>query len=322
MPVPTNFAAQLEAFVQEWKAAQASSSDWAYRGGDPFPHFVWTDPGDSWQACLDWLNELQGSWCFRGQRESSWNLDTSLDRAVLVARRDGSYHLNRQAEEQEMLFHFRQQAHLHVRHVPAADDLASWLAMMQHYGVPTRLLDWTTSPYVALYFSLVDEPSETHAALWALDLAWLNSRETHDALAGLEQMNQLLHATDRFVIVRIEPSMTSDRMAAQQGLLLAKGIPEATFSQMLISMMSHPEVVNRPVVRRLEVDKSLRTEVLQRLRDMNIHSASLFPGLDGFARFLKVGLEIKTRLAAAAASTTGWRPAASGVMHDSPEPRP
>jgi hypothetical protein len=63
--------------------------------------------------------------------------------------------------------------------LPGSEDILSWLAVMQHYGVPSRLLDFTLSPYVALYFALrartVDEMRSSHAALWAIDARALKS---------------------------------------------------------------------------------------------------------------------------------------------------
>jgi len=52
-------------------------------------------------------------------------------------------------------------------------------------------------------------------------------------------------------------------------------------------------ILERPVIRKLEVDESLRVEFLEGLRAMNIHRASLFPGLDGFCQSLKLDLEIR-----------------------------
>jgi hypothetical protein len=128
-----------------------------------FNCFIWTEPEPavSLDSIRNWLSELNGSWSFRGQRESTWTLQTSLDREITVFHNSGHYPLpDRQEEENELLFRFQQQVHNYVRHLPSTDDRASWLALMQHYGVPTRLLDWTQSPYVALYFAVEEKPQE------------------------------------------------------------------------------------------------------------------------------------------------------------------
>ena len=182
MPIPSNWIPQLREFVQKWKAATDPSARAKYlRLGDRlFDNFVLTEQASSWRECSEWLSDLQGSWCFRGQRESSWSLETSLDRAVRVeysrANSSGHYHLDRDIEQRELVERFQQQALHHLRNPPAIDDSGGWLALMQHDGAPTRLLDWTMSPYVALYFAVADEPQEARSAVWGLDLQWLQSR--------------------------------------------------------------------------------------------------------------------------------------------------
>ena len=87
-------------------------------------------------------------------------------------------------------------------------------------------------------------------------------------------------------------------MAAQQGFFLCKLVGQATFNQMLMTMMIHPDTADQPVVRRLEVSGKSRIGFLKRLRAMNIHRASLFPDLDGFCRFLSLNSEIRAKEAA------------------------
>jgi FRG domain-containing protein len=75
-----------------------------------------------------------------------------MDRASTVEystpNGSGYHHLPRTSEERELLHLFKEQAPHHVETLPEQDDTASWLAMMQHYGVPTRLLDLTQSPNI------------------------------------------------------------------------------------------------------------------------------------------------------------------------------
>jgi hypothetical protein len=147
---------------------------------------------------------------------------------------------------------------------------------------------------------------ERLSAVWAVDLDWLETKEEevlhsaaakavrHDPKARSEYVNGLLgQEKEEPVIVRIDPKQTDERMVAQQGVFLCSLVRQAKFYQILMSMMIHPETSNRPVVRKLEVDNRQRISFLRNLRGMNIHRASLFPGLDGVGESLKIDMEIK-----------------------------
>jgi succinylarginine dihydrolase len=86
---------------------------------------------------------------------------------------------------------------------------------------------------------------------------------------------------------------SNERIAAQQGILLCRLYHEATFGQTLMSMLMHSEIPDQPVIRKLEVEGSMRSDYLHKLRAMNIHRTSLFPGLDGFGKSLRADLELK-----------------------------
>jgi hypothetical protein len=181
---------------------------------------------------------------------------------------------------------------------------------MQHYGAPTAFLDWTESPYVAMYFALEKEREEGKcSSVWAVDLDWLERagrkllKAGEETLASeprtrAERINDLLTRTvlgpeKEAVTIRIDPMKSNERIASQQGVLLCRLYHLASFGQTLMGMLIHTEIPDQPVIRKLQVEGSMRSDCLHTLRAMNIHGASLFPGLDGFGKSLRLELELK-----------------------------
>src|SRR5690242_9771194 len=78
-------------------------------------------------------------WWFRGQADAAWDLVPTARRGMTTDR------------ERNFANDFMARARLRHPSHPADDDYAGWVALMQHYGLPTRLLDWSWSPLVAAY---------------------------------------------------------------------------------------------------------------------------------------------------------------------------
>ena len=155
---------------------------------------------------------------FRGQSCASWGLIPSVHRAY------------DQVGEHNLSAHFRLSAQ--TRHVRTPDwsDLAGWISLMQHFGLPTRLLDWTSSPLTALFFAL--EAGTDDAAVWGLVPTSLNVASNSGpaeiyTLTGPEAMSLLLAGLERGPRVdRIMAVMGQDidlRMTLQQGAFTLHG---------------------------------------------------------------------------------------------------
>lgn len=104
------------------------------------------------QVLKDTANLSSPIW-FRGQGKIEWNLLPSL------------YRQNEKRTEQHYLNSFKQNATILMKNQPTEEF--EWLFHMQHYGIPTRLLDWTESPLAALYFA-VESELKRDAVVWAL----------------------------------------------------------------------------------------------------------------------------------------------------------
>lgn len=118
--------------------------------------------GDFLEARRADSTALPGAVWYRGHADATWELQPSYIRKT------------RPLSESSLIARFRQSAAMLTERMPK--DEFDWLFLMQHYGVPTRLLDWSESPLVALYFALqnTDGGSNNDAALWCLSPTKLN----------------------------------------------------------------------------------------------------------------------------------------------------
>jgi hypothetical protein len=111
---------------------------------------------------------------YRGHRDATWSVTPALWRDSPLGR----YTV---ADERNFTHRFRTRAAIRYPSTPSYDDHPGWLSLMQHYGLPTRLLDWSRSPLVAAYFALeaylgIDPPESIDAAIWVLSPHQLNRR--------------------------------------------------------------------------------------------------------------------------------------------------
>ena len=253
----------------------------------------------SWAQLEAAIERLTGcrpyEWFFRGQREASWGLEPRIERECDLALLKGA--------ERQMLGDFRSKAHLHTTHVPQSEDTAGWLAMMQHHGAPTRLLDWTYSAYVALFFAVEAEGENgDDAALWGIHI---------DALEGVSRRRAerildvapgavfgspphfdtlafgpyFVHGSNTGLVVSILPQFQVSRLSSQQGCFLFNCNAFMRFEDSLAEMMTGAP--SRWLVR-IAFPSRLRAECLRRLMHFNIHPATLFPDLDGLAGLVRL----------------------------------
>jgi hypothetical protein len=295
--------------AQRWKSDPDSWREYSYQDG-AFNRLVVTDLAESWGDFLGWSEEL-GGWGFRGQREGAWTLQSSLERdaahgGIRVSYSYGSGsgvgYPNRRAIENILLSKFQCLAALHLNNLPTPADITGWLSLMQHYGGPTRLMDWTECPFVGMYFAARKE-MRNPCALWAVDLHWLEEKAEKvlghllptRGQARLAYLNALLAESETPLVVRIDPHHRNERVAVQKGFFLWKTFDKTPlFDHMLMDMMLNPEIVTSPVIRKLLVGPNLRERFLGELRRKGIREEELFPGKD-FCEPLKLELQSTVR---------------------------
>lgn len=229
------------------------------------------------------------SWAFRGQADAAWPLYSSLSRYLLTHR---VHPKAWSSQELRILRIFKRKAHLLLHHLPEEQDSFEWLALMQHHGAPTRLLDFSWSPFVAAFFAL--EHATKDAAVWALFPPALNARPyrtirvsqrvTGDEIGPWVKGAYEKHFVPnrRRIAVVGEPVRMNQRLIAQMGTFAMPGI------------LSDPVESFVPVgsVVKFELSTSaMRSHAMAELYNMNVGNATLFPGLDGLARSLAFELE-------------------------------
>lgn len=255
---------------------------------------------------LDALESLPSSaynWLFRGHGDSSWTLTSTLERSLVG--RFGVPYSQLPDMERALVRSFQRGCHLYVPSPPLSAELVEWWALMQHYGAPTRLTDWTYSYFVALYFALADSIPHRPCAIWAVDLLKLvetvRTLMSDEAVAAFERdprAKQLRTVETIFasgaLIFPLNPYRLNERLRLHQGIFLAASDLEQPFQRNLEAVMAavdDSEAMFKKFV--FEMDGSELKHALMRLRRMNITAETLFPGIDGFARSLNQKIAVR-----------------------------
>jgi hypothetical protein len=233
-----------------------------------------------------WREELRrhrSNRAFRGRADAAEGLESSIQRLGGDARSLEGY----------LVRNFRKYAR--VQDVQS-DSVWDWLALGQHHGLPTRLLDWTYSPYVALHFATTKlEWFDRDGVVWTLD--YVKAREqlpdalryvleqeganvfTPELLAraapGLRELDAL---ADEPVCLFLEPPSLDERIVNQYALFSLLTSPTALLDDWL---EERPELARKVVI-----PAALKWEVRDKLDQANITERVLFPGLDGLSRWL------------------------------------
>jgi len=151
------------------------------------------------------------TWVFRGVKDSAYHLKPSIERYAQSKSMEWA------ALESLVTSEFKARARTHLTPSLIPNDELTWLGIMQHYAIPTRLLDFTYSPYVALYFAIRnnrDNKIEKYLRLYAINAIDLNDRFTHVVYEAARQETVAVDgsASPRFRAASLDPdSFSTDR---------------------------------------------------------------------------------------------------------------
>jgi hypothetical protein len=263
---------------------------------------------NSWNEFVEFIqeNKSKSSWIYRGTHrghDDEDGLKTSIER--IRENWDVSYDKLPEIEKRIIRDFQRKYPQSAPAHFPY-EDTFWWLSLMRHHGAPTRLLDWTYSPYVAAYFALekmLSKPekkgSERKGIVWIIDRDWLDQEsqkrimQIYEENGGAKKLVQSLKDSQPYGFRKLielsqkesfacvlNPWQLNERLAIQQGIFLCHVNITKSFISNLKSM-PHYEKNVRKVFLTLGMDEM--EQAFDHLYRMNITHATLFPGLDGYA---------------------------------------
>lgn len=225
---------------------------------------------DSWQIfkqdyCLDLFPEkkfIPQVYIFRGQADANWNLVSSFDR-------DYSFLQWKQREqvERELIEQFKMHCTRHIYNCPSFSDELDLKSMAQHYGVPTRLLDWSYSPFVAAYFAfskIIRVKSEL-VAIWAL-------KKDHE-----------IWNTNRGAIIHEQITRENDHQKNQLGCFTILNNQARSINEFVDSCSDNGIDANDALVK-IVLPSSEFTSALYELDAMNINASTIYGGYEGCAK--------------------------------------
>jgi len=206
---------------------------------------------------------------------------------------------NARKREIGLMREFIRRAHQYLFDVPEVKNGLEWLALMQHHGAPTRLLDWTYSLHVAAHFALKHAlENGANLVIWMIDTKWCltASQTVAPAFAESELARrpissksektasaQLFDPNMPAPVWPINPFRLNERLSIQRGVFLAPGDPTKPFEENLLAL---PGMLEKENLCKITIPRSAAMDVGRNLYDANITDRTLFPGLDGFARSL------------------------------------
>jgi len=237
---------------------------------------------DSWNSRI---SRFRTDYAFRGLSNKEYRLENSFMRNC-GNKADLEYHLLRNFKKYAQIGDQKQMA-----------SIWRLMTIAQHYGLPTRLLDWTYSPFIAVHFATCDvEQYDRDGVIWMVDYVSINKtlpeplctiRDQEKANAftiemldrSMDSLNEFAQLAPEDLVIFFEPPSLDSRIINQFAFFSVMSDPVISMDDWL---KNKPELYKRIII-----PAELKWEIRDKLDQANITERILFPGLDGLADWLK-----------------------------------
>lgn len=212
---------------------------------------------------------------YRGQRDFGWDLLPG------VARKRGW-----KTNEVSMLKRFRQDASPRIGVQPTTPW--GWLALAQHYGLPTRLLDWTENPLIGLFFATAPSPpgqSQSDGAFYELDPVELNSNSISESphIVMMDD-DDILDSYLPGVSTRLKAGAIAAVSQRHFGRIISQSGTFTVHSQLGVDLRSEHSGTH---VTKYRIPASRKPEIRATLNDMNVNDSTVYQDLQSLAGHIK-----------------------------------
>lgn len=219
---------------------------------------------------------LKGQVWWRGQNDFSWKLEPSIFRSEFSGYR-----------EKSGARRFIQKAQSRHTSVPPISERQNWLFLMQHYGLPTRLLDWTESPLIACYFATESSHDGVDGAVYAISPFQLNDVQTQVRKLFMPYDSPATEIIDSVfidgqenpqTIIAIRPAEVDIRLLTQISTFTLHG------HNKLIEELpnSHKFII------KIKIPKDCKRMLRKQLKNLGIRESNIFPDLEHLAKEIKL----------------------------------
>lgn len=244
-------------------------------------------------------------WAFRGQPKTFGGLAPSFQRVFGERKSVGTAQLIEQKLTEAFRSHY---SNLTERTLNMPQPIAiapgfdlRCLSVMQHYGVPTRLLDWTADLWTAVYFACAGDP-ENDAELWYYDRSIFNNQDewlpglnsllgAYNAYGAPQTEPSVLGRRDLKLIFELDPQLTP-RMKTQMAHHTVSTEMFADHAELLFQLFkASAETGEITGLNRIIIAKGCKEKTLKFLDEQSITASSIFPDVEGLGRFLRWQLD-------------------------------